>query len=221
MSNVSVEIKPNGLNQRNLVDLLYAVIYSIKGICAKLDDDDTTDDTYEDDVYTAIFNGNIENSLGGQLINEPLTTGVLTKNDRFFVMTPTGMSEGALLECLYQIFDMFETLTEQLDADDATTSNYEALIYTAIFLWKVENCKGDALGNGTTYYFRPGGSYGPELVDLLYAIVDALETLTEKLDTDAAPAGSDYEALWYTATILGRIENSKGSVVGNDPTWSP
>jgi len=193
------------------------IVYSIQGICAKLDLDDNTDDTYEASVYTAIFNGHIEDSRGNSLINQ-----VTAKEDRFFIITPGGMSEGALLECVYQIFDMMETLTEQIDADDATTSNYEALIYTAIYLWIIENCKGSQLGNGSVYYFRPGGTFNQDqLVDLLYAIVDSIETLTEKLDTDAKPAGTDYEELWYTATILMRVENSKGSVVGNTPTWSP
>ena len=217
MANIEPQIKPNGLSQRNLVDVLFAVIYSIKGICAKLDLDDNTDATYEASVYTAIFNGNMENSLGSSLINQ-----VTAKEDRFFVITPGGMSEGALLECLYQIFDMMETLTEQIDADDATTSTYEALIYTAVYLWIIENCKGSQLGNGSVYYFRPGGTFNQDqLVDLLYAIVYSLYLLTAKLDTDAKPAGADYADLWYTATILGRIENSKGSVVGNTPTWSP
>jgi len=193
------------------------IVYSIKGICAKMDADDIAGTTYEALCYTAIFNGHIEDSRGNSIINQ-----VTAKEDRFFIVSPQGMSEGALNECLYQIFDMVETMTEQIDADDATTSTYEALIYTAIYLWIVENCKGSALGNGSVYYFRPGGTFNQDqLVDLLYAIVDSIETLTEKLDTDAKPAGTDYEALWYTATILMRIENSKGSVVGNTPTWAP
>jgi hypothetical protein len=48
-------------------------------------------------------------------------------------------------------------------------------------------------------------------------MVDSWETFTEKLDTDALPSGSDYESLWFTATVLMRVENSSGSVVGNDP----
>jgi len=215
--NVEAQIKPGGLSQRNLVDLLYSVVYSIQGICAKLDLDDNADNTYEASVYTAIFNGYIEDSKANTIMNR-----VTAADDRFVYITPTGISEKDLLEILYQIFDMMETLTEQIDADDASTSTYEALIYTAIYLWIVENCKGSMLGNGTVYYFRPGGAFNQDqLIDLLYAIVDSIETLTEKLDTDAKPAGSNYEALWFTATILMRVENSKGSVVGNDPTTLP
>ena len=215
MANIEPQIKPSGMNHRQLVDLLYMIIYSIKGICAKLDDDDNTDETYEADVYTAIFNGNIEDSRGNSLINH-----VSAKDDRFFILTPTGMSEGALLECLYQIFDMMHTLTTQCDSDDLTTSTYHH-IYDDYYLWIVENCKGSQLGNGTVYYFRPGGTFNQDqLVNLLYAIVYSLSLLTAKLDTDDKPDDLDYADLWYTATILMRIENSKGSVVGNSPTWA-
>lgn len=217
MSNIEAQIKPSGMSQRNLVDLLYMVVSSIQGICTKLDLDDNSDATYVADSYTAVFNGAITDSNGNLIINR-----VSTADDRFFIISPTGIDDKSLLECLYQIFDMMETLTEQADADNLTTGTYEALIFTAVYLWKIENCKGDALGVGTTYYFRPGGVFNQDqLVDLLYAIVYSLYLLTAKLDTDAKPAGSNYAALWYTATILMRIENSKGDVVGNTMTATP
>ena len=60
------------------------------------------------------------------------------------------------------------------------------------------------------------------LCDLLYDILNAWETLCEKIDADATaaapPAASNYEALWYTATILMRVENSQGNVLGNSQT---
>jgi hypothetical protein len=56
---------------------------------------------------------------------------------------------------------------------------------------------------------------------LLYALVNAHATLTAKLDTDAVPSGSNFTALWYTATILMHVENQQGSVVGNDITVTP
>lgn len=217
MASIEPQIKPNGISQKNLVDLLYMILYSITGICAKLDLDDNTDDTYLASVVTAIANGEIRDSRGNYIMNR-----VTAKDDRFFVISPEGISDAALLECLYQIFDMMKTLTTQLDADDASSSTYLALIYTAIYLWIVENCKGSQLGNGTVYYFRPGGVFNyDQLVDLLYAIVNSITTLAAKLDTDAIPAGTDYKALWFTATILMRVENSKGSVVGNTPTTLP
>ncbi len=218
MANIEAQIKPTGMSQRNLVDLLYMIIYSIQGICAKLDASNLTDTTYTALCYTAIFNGSIEDSRGNYIMNR-----VSAKDDRFFIITPTGLTNKALLECLYQIFDMMETMTEQIDADAAPPSSvtYEALCYTAIYLWIIENCKGSQLGNGTAFYFRNAAENRKELVNLLYAIVDSIETLTEKLDTDALPSGTDYEALWFTATILMRVQNSQGNVVGNDITITP
>jgi len=133
-----------------------------------------------------------------------------------------GISDHDLNECLYQIFDMFETLTEALDTDALTDSTYEALCYTALWTWKIENRKGSTLGNGNTYFFRPGGMHNQDqLIDLLYQIVNAIETLTEKLDADGTVTDTDYEALWFTATVTMRVQNSQGNVVGNTITVQP
>jgi hypothetical protein len=215
MANIEAQIKPTGMSQRNLVDLLYMIVHSIWGICDKLDDDNNADNTYEAKVYTAIFNGSIEDSRGNYIMNR-----VTAKDDRFFIITPNGLTNKALIECLYQIFDMMHTLTVQIDDDDATTSTYHHC-YEDYYLWIIENCKGDQLGNGTSFYFRLASENRKELVNLLYAIVYSITTLAAKLDTDAKPAGSDYNALWYTATILMRVENSQGSVVGNSITIAP
>src|SRR3990172_6959152 len=107
MANIEAQIKPNGMSQRNLVDLLYMVVAALQGICQKLDDDDTTDDTYEASVITAILNGYIEDSRGNSIMNR-----VAAKDDRFFHITPLGTGDKDLLVILYQIFDMVETLTE-------------------------------------------------------------------------------------------------------------
>ena len=217
MANIEAQIKPTGMSQRNLVDLLYMIVYSIQGICAKLDDDGGVPlETYEANVLTAIFNGSIEDSRGNLIMNR-----VSAKDDRFFIITPTGLDNKALLECLYQVFDMMETLTEQLDTDVLTDSTYEALCYTALYVWIIENCKGDQLGNGTEFYFRAASENRKELVNLLYAIVNSIETLTEQLDLDGTVTDITYESLWFTATILMRVENSQGNVVGNDITITP
>lgn len=217
MGNIEAQIKPTGMSQRNLVDLLYMVVYSLQGICAKLDDDNVTDTDYESLCYTAIFNGSIEDSRGNYIMNR-----VSAKDDRFFIISPTGIDNKALLECLYQIFSMAHTLVAKIDADAAppTTVTYHHL-YDDYFVWIIENCKGDQIGNGTEFYFRAAAENRKELVNLLYVLVDFIESLTEKLDTDALPSGSNYEALWFTATILMRVENSAGSVVGNDITVTP
>jgi hypothetical protein len=220
--NVEAQIKPDGLSQRSLVDILYMIVYSIQGICQKLDDDDTTDDTYEAKVYTAIFNGSIEDGRGNSIQNRANDgAGTYVPDDRFFIIKPNGIGNKELLECLYQIFDMLETLTEQLDADDATDATHEALCYTAILVWIIENCKGDQIGNGTAYYLRSASVDQKELVDIICNILDSLETLTEQLDTEAAPAGTDYEELWFTDTILLRVGDSQGLYSGNDITVTP
>jgi hypothetical protein len=218
MANIEAQIKPSGISQRNLVDLLYMAVKAVQGICQKLDDDAGVPlTTYEANVFTAIFNGSIEDSRGNYIMNR-----VSAKGDRFFQITPMGIGDEQLLEFLYQFFDMMETLTEQLDTDVLTDSTYEALCYTALYTWIVENVKGGTLGNGTVYYFRPGGVFNyDQLVDLLYQIVNSIETLTEQLDADGTVTDTDYEALWFTATILMRVENSQGNVVGNTINYLP
>ena len=224
MANYEAQIKPGGLSQRNLVDLLYMIVASIKGICAKLDDDGgVTAETYESSAFTAIFNGYIEDSRGNSIMNRANDgSGTYVTDERFFIITPMGVSDHDLNECIYQIFDMFETLTEALDTDALTDSTYEALCYTALWTWKIENRKGSTLGNGNTYFFRPGGMHNQDqLIDLLYQIVNAIETLTEKLDADGTVTDTNYEALWFTATVTMRVQNSQGNVVGNTITVQP
>ena len=218
MANVEAQIKPSGLSQRNLVDLLYMIVYSIQGICAKLDDDNVTDTDYEALCYTAIFNGSIEDGRGNSIQNR-----VEASDDRFFIIKPTGIGGKELLECLFQIFTMLQTLTAKIDADAAPPSSvtYEALCYTAKLTWQIENCKGTLVGNGTEYYLRKASVNQKELVEILCNILDCIETMTETLDSDALPAGSNYEALWFTATILMRVQDSLGLYSGNDITVTP
>ncbi len=218
MANIEAQIKPGGMNQRSIVNLLYQVVAAIKGICAKLDDDaGVTSTDYEANVYTAIFNGEITDGRGNILRNS-----VSTKMDRYISVSPAGLTPAALTELLYQIFDMLETLTEQLDADEGVTdTDYEAKCYTAKILWIIENVKGSVLGNGTAFYIRPGSIPESILLEVLYNLVDAIETLTEQLDADTGVTDTNYEALWFTATILMRVQNSVGTVVGNDLTTTP
>lgn len=200
------------MSQRNEVDLLYMLAAAIKGICAKLDDDGGVPlTTYEENVYTAIFNGHIEDSKGNRLINR-----VAAKDRFFYHISPTGISHAARLTFLYDLFDMVETLTEQLDTDTLQGSNYEALVYTAYYLWKVTNQAGSTLGNGNTYWFNPGGILNmKEYIDCLANAVYSIHVLTDKLDDDTTVTDTNYEALWDTATILMQIEDSKGNIRGN------
>jgi len=212
MSNLEVQIKPSGVSKRNLVDCFYAVVSSIQGICAKLDLDDVTDTDYEALCFTAIFNGKIENSRGDVVMN-----AVSGKEDTFFSMSPTGINQRSIIQTIYQMFLMMETLTEKIDADAAPPSSvtYEALVYTAHYLWTIENEVGSTVGVSTTQWIRPGGIDNLQLVDIIYCFVHSIHVLTAKLDTDAVPSGSNYEALWDTANILMQVEDSKGNIAGN------
>jgi len=199
------DIRPVGYRQKDIVDLLYQIVSSIKGICAKLDaDGSVTDETYEANAYTAIIKTVIEDSKSN-------TTG--TARDKF--ISPYGIDDQSLLKLLYQLFDSFETLTEQLDADGGVSdTDHEELCYEAKFLGIIED-GNNSIGNGTTFYFKAGGVQVPQLIDLLYNMVDAIETLTEQLDAGGGVSDTNYEALWYTANITTTIEDSQGSVLGN------
>jgi len=209
--NIEVQIKPGGISKRNLVDCLYAVVSSIQGICKKLDDDGGVPlTTYEANVFTAIFNGKIENSRGGIVAN-----AVTGKEDVFFIMSPTGINNRAKLQCIYQVFDMMETLTEQLDTDTLQGSNYEALVYTAHYLWTIVNERGSTVGASTSQRINPMGIDDANLLDILYCFVHSLHVLTDKLDDDTTVTDTDYEALWDTANILMQVQDTKGNIAGN------
>jgi hypothetical protein len=211
MSNIETQINPRGFTQRSLVDCLYAVVSSIKGICAKLDDDGgVTLETYEANVVTAILNGALENSRGDRVANA--LTG---KEATFFSISPTGIDNKALINCIYQIFDMMETLTEQLDTDALTDSNYEALVYTAYYLWTVKNEFGSSVGADTGKTISPMGISPAWIPDLCYAFVKSIHVLTDKLDDDGTVTDTNYEALWDTANILLQVEDTKGNIAGN------
>lgn len=212
MADVHSDIKPSGLNQKELVNLLGMLTYSLEGVCTKLDNDAGVPlETYLANCYTAIINTTIEDCNGnrrGQFLAEHL----------FYAVSPGGISDQALLEWLYNYFNAIETLTEQLNTDTLTDSDYEALIYTAYFTWIVENQNGNSLGNGSSFYFRPGGIPKQELVDLLYNMVKAWQVLLAKLDDDGTVTDITYEALWYTATILLKVTDREDNVIGNDRT---
>jgi hypothetical protein len=217
MANLWANITPTGLTQKHEVTLWYQLFQSIWAICDKLDDDATVPlTTYEANVFTALFNASIDDGLGNSIMNH-------ASEENFYTVMPTGITDAARLQMIYQFFNMLETLTEQLDTDTIDTSNYEALCYIAIMLQLVEDTKGNILGNlaadiDLIFYFRPGGVPKYQLVQFFYNAVLALETLTEKLDVDALttpPTDTNYEALCYTAIILTRVEDGKGNVVGN------
>jgi len=220
MAKNCADITPSGLRQRYLVDLLYMIVTSMRGIAAKLDADAAvTDVTYNANI-DAVMNLIIENSTGGRVsvVNAESTT--LPPLVR---LTPIAFDKARFCDLLYMLYNAWNTLCTQLDADTnpPTSTTYVANCYTAKFLHMVENSLGNTLGNsaglvdGTPYYFRLGSFDQRQVVNLLYNIVDAIETFTEQADTDAAPADANYEALWFTANITLTVENSQGSRVGN------
>lgn len=207
MGDVHADIRPNGLSQKDLVDLLYMLTASLTGLCQKLDSDDgVTDQNYNALCYTALMTILVEDSLGNRAGN----TGD-------YIITPVGISNEALLEWLYDYTNAIETLTEKLDDDGGVTDeDYEANCFTALITKVIENQVGSQVGNGTAYYFKPGGEIDQKhLVDLLYMFVNAWETLCEQLDDDDTVNDTNYEALWFTATVTLKVENCQGSLVGN------
>lgn len=207
MGDIHADIRPNGLSQKDLVDLLYMLTASLTGLCQKLDlDDGVTDQNYNALCYTALMTILVEDSVGNRAGN----TGD-------YIITPVGISNAALLEWLYDYTNAIETLTEKLDDDGGVTDEtYEANCFTALITKIIENQTGNQVGNGTSYYFKPGGETDQKhLVDLLYMFVNAWETLCEQLDDDDTVNDTNYEALWFTATVTLKIRDCQGNIVGN------
>lgn len=201
------DIVPKGLDKGDLVDVLYGLLVSIQGLCAKLDaDGGVTAETFLANCYTNIFTVSVEDQKGN----------VLYPGGDYH-LSPVGMSDPGLLTLLYQLYDSIETLTEQLDSDGLTDDTYEALGYEALVTTSmITNLVGDTLGNGNNHWLKPGGVMPQDkLVDVLYDLVNSWETICEQLDGDATVSDTNYEALWFTATILNTIENSGGNTVGN------
>lgn len=208
------DIKPTGLRQRDLVDILYQIVSSIQGICQKLDDDTGASivlTTYETNCVTAIFNCVIEDSLGNRFKN--ILTPTTTIPETVFI-TGRGIGGREINDLFYMIMNSLYTLTGQLDDDNCASSAYRATNYTAIVLYLMENSKGQVAGNGTAYKFHTGYYSQKELIELLYQLIYCLHLTTVALDADGN-ADTDYDALWYTATILLTVENGAGSKVGN------
>lgn len=212
MADIHPFIKPGGLSQKDEVDLLCQIVRSIQGICTKLDLDATVPlTTYLANCYTALFSVIITDSKGNR-------AGVTGSH----IISPVGIGDAARVQLLYEIFNALETLTEQLVTDGLTLNTYESAGYTAIMLHKVIDSKGNSLGNGLSAY-----TFGPtaigvenEYIDCLYEMVDALETITELLDVDGTVADADYEALWFTAIITTRIQNTQGYHLGANVSGS-
>jgi len=215
---MEAQIKPQGLSQRNLVDLLYMIVAAIQGICTKLDADaGVNHTTHLANCFTAKFSGKIEDSRGNTVSN------YIASKDRYWQdVRPTGISDKGLNAMLYQIFDMINTLTAQLDTDGlqfSVNDQYNNNVYEALYLWMVTGEGGNTLGNGNTYWFNPQGMTDQHhLIDCLAAIVNSIQVLTQLLDRDGTVTDTNYTALWYTAAILMVIEDCHGNQYGNNST---
>lgn len=207
MGDVHADIRPNGLSQKDLVDLLYMLTASLTGLCQKLDaDGGVTDTDYNALCYTALMTILVEDSKANRAGN----TGD-------YIITPVGVSDEALLEWLYDYTNAIDTLTAKLDSDGGVTdTDYKALCYTALITKIVENQTGNQTGNGTEFYFKPGGVINQKhLVDLLYMFVNAWDTLATKLDADGGVTDTNYKALWFTATVTLKVRDCQGNLAGN------
>jgi len=209
MANYEAQIKPAGLKQKSLVDCLYALASSIQGICKKLDLDGGVPlgggggvPAYETDVFTANFNGSIENSRGEVVMN-----AIAALENDFKIVSPRGITFASALGFISQILEMLHDLTKKLDDDTLSDSDYKALVYDAYTLEYDDD--SDNIGS------LLGMNLQKITVDYLYACVKAIDVLTKKLDLDGTVTDVTYEALWDTANILMQVENSRGDVAGN------
>ena len=212
MGNIYPNIKPGGLTQKDEIDLIYMILYSIQLACQTLDaDDGVALTTFEANCVTALFNLVVEDSKANYL-NLAATASSTLENTH--LIGPTGISAAARLAFLYQLYNCMETLTEQLDGD-ATLSDtdYEELCYEAIMLHMVENEKGNILGNDNAFYFRPGGHMQEtEYINALYEFLLGWTTLMQQIDTDTGDTTLNADC--FTATVLLRLEDTKGNQIG-------
>ena len=208
------DIKPTGLNQADLVELMYDLMASVDGLCAKLDADGTVNDTdYNSLVYDAAWDNVIVENLKGE------RKGAIASNpgDKGWIISPNGVSDIAMLWYLYGLYYAMSTLCAKLDDDSGVADeNYTTLCYTPYCTYQISPNNDSKIGADTTFWFRPGGvTPQKETVDLLYDFIAGWQTLCQKLDNDGGVADTDYEDLWYTPSITITVENSEGQRIGN------
>lgn len=133
---------------------------------------------------------------------------------------PAGMSLKDEIDLLYMIGASLAGICAKLDDDGGVTDeNYEALCVTALINAGIK----DSRGNKATYFSNADDFVliGPHSIsdkarcEALYQFFNMLKTLTAKLDDDGTVNSTTYEALCYTAKLLWRVRNSKGSIIGN------
>ena len=212
MAAIIADIKPTGMNQRDLVDLVYQLTSSLVGLAAKLDADDAAVTTYTTGI-DAIFNCQVEDSKGNVTRLAGTESSTVAP---FYSITPNGITNEALLEWMYQWTAALYSLCYTLDNSAGVgTTTYIANAYTAIMTDRIVNRRGQTTGASYTFTFNAVDHRGGRIVEWLYDAVNAVETLTELLDLDATLTDTNYEALWFTNNITLTVENNAGNRVGN------
>lgn len=214
MAAINADIKPNGVNQGNVVDLIYQLTSSLVGLAAKLDADDAAVSTYASGI-NAILNCEVADSKGNVTRKHGTASSTVGP---FVSIKPTGLTNDALLEWMYQWTAALYSICYTLDnSAGVALTTYIANAYTAIMTDRIVNRRGQSIGAGTTgvVTFNAVDKQGGAFVDWLYDAVNAVETLTELLDLDATLTDTNYEALWFTNNITLTVENNAGNRVGN------
>ena len=141
---------------------------------------------------------------------------------------PTGLRQRDEVDLFYDIVSSIYGICVKLDADAGVPlTTYTANCFTALFNGSIEDSRGNTISNFLTpsatvpepVFISPRGIGGKERVDLLYMILDMLETLTEQCDTDVL-GDSNYEAVNYTAIVLYLVTNSKSRTLGNGTAFT-
>lgn len=144
-------------------------------------------------------------------------------SDKHADIRPTGLSQKNLVDFLYGVVASFAGITAKMDDDTGASlalDTYEANCYTAMFNTIIYDSKGNRTGVAQaesstitpTQIISPTGCSPAALVDLLYQIFNAMETLTEQMDSEAL---SGYETACYTNIFTANVTNTKGNTLGN------
>jgi hypothetical protein len=136
------EIRPRGVSDKFLNEIIYQIFNMMKTLTAQLDTDGLAKSgNYNANCYTALYLWMITNEAGNTL-----------GNGNTYWFNPQGMTnQKQLVDLLAAIVNSITTLTQMLDADATVTGkNFTATWYTATILMLIENSTGNIYGNAST-----------------------------------------------------------------------